>query len=94
MTLSILLLSRLILVISFLCLILVLCGTFLGLRSPPCLRVFLSQEKYIQDLLDHASLTDHQTAETLMELNVHLVVTNGEPLGDHTYYHHIVGSLV
>jgi hypothetical protein len=29
-----------------------------------------------------------------MELNVHLVVTNGEPLGDHTYYHHIVGSLV
>jgi hypothetical protein len=33
---------------------------------------FLSQEKYIQDLLDRASLTDHQTAETPMELNVHL----------------------
>jgi hypothetical protein len=33
---------------------------------------FLSQEKYIHDLLDWASLTDHRTAETLLELNVHL----------------------
>jgi hypothetical protein len=55
---------------------------------------FLSQEKYIQDLLDRASLTDHQTAETPMELNVHLVATDGEPLEDPTRYHHIVGSLV
>jgi hypothetical protein len=28
--------------------------------------LFLSQEKYIQDLLDRASLTDHQFAETLI----------------------------
>jgi hypothetical protein len=55
---------------------------------------FLSQEKYIQDLLDRASLTDHRTAETLIELNVHLVVTDGEPLENLTRYHHIVGSLV
>jgi hypothetical protein len=55
---------------------------------------FLSQEKYIQDLLYHASLTDHRTAETLMELNVHLVATDGEPLEDPTRYRHIVGSLV
>jgi hypothetical protein len=55
---------------------------------------FLSQEKYIQDLLDHASLTDHRTAETTMELDVHLVTTDGEPLEDHTRYRHIVGSLV
>jgi hypothetical protein len=55
---------------------------------------FLSQEKHIQDLLDRASLTDHQTAETPMELNVHLVATDGEPLEDPTHYHHIVGSLV
>jgi hypothetical protein len=33
---------------------------------------FLSQEKYIHDLLDWASLTDHRTADTLLELNVHL----------------------
>jgi hypothetical protein len=55
---------------------------------------FLSKEKYIQDLLDRASLTDHRTAETLMELNVHLMPTDDEPLEDPTRYHHIVGSLV
>jgi hypothetical protein len=55
---------------------------------------FLSQEKYIHDLLDRASLTDHRTVETPMELNVHLVSTNGEPLEDHTRYRHIVGSLI
>jgi hypothetical protein len=40
----------------------------------------LSQEKYIQDLLDRASLTDHRIAEIPMELNVHLMSTDGEPL--------------
>jgi hypothetical protein len=55
---------------------------------------FLSQEKYIQDLLNRASLTDHRTTETPIELNVHLTPTDGEPLEDTTRYHHIVGSLV
>jgi hypothetical protein len=55
---------------------------------------FLSQEKYIQDLLDRASLTDHRTVETPMELNVHLTPTDGEPLEDPTRYRHIVWSLV
>jgi hypothetical protein len=55
---------------------------------------FLSQEKYIQDLLDRASLTDNRTTETSMELNVHLVATDGEPLEDPTRYRHIVGSLI
>jgi hypothetical protein len=54
----------------------------------------LSQEKYIQNLLDRASLTDHRTIETPMELNVHLVATDGETLEDLTRYCHIVGSLV
>jgi hypothetical protein len=54
----------------------------------------LSQEKYIQDLFDRASLTDHQTAKTPMELNVHLTPTDGESLEDPTHYRHIVGSLV
>jgi hypothetical protein len=55
--------------------------------------VFLSQEKYIQDL-NRASLTEHRIVETSMELNVHHTPTNGEPLEDPTCYHHIVQSLV
>jgi hypothetical protein len=55
---------------------------------------FLSQEKYIQDLLDRASLTDHRTAETPMELNVRLMATDGEPFEAPTRYHYIVESLV
>jgi hypothetical protein len=55
---------------------------------------FLSQEKYIQDLLNRASLTDHRAVETPMELNVHLMPTDGKPLEDPTRYSHIVGSLV
>jgi hypothetical protein len=54
---------------------------------------FLSQEKYIQDLLDRASLTDHRTAEISMEFIVHFIPTDGEDLEDPTYYYHIVGSL-
>jgi hypothetical protein len=54
----------------------------------------LSQEKYIQDFIDRTSLTDHWTVETPMELNVHLMPTNGEPLEDPTRYRHIVGSFV
>jgi len=54
----------------------------------------LSQEKYIQNLLDRASLTNHRTVELPMELNVHLRTTYGEPLADPTRYRHIVGSLV
>jgi hypothetical protein len=55
---------------------------------------FLSKEKYIQDLLHRASLTDHRTAGTPMELNVHLTPNDGESIEDPTRYHHIVGSLV
>jgi hypothetical protein len=56
--------------------------------------LFLSQEKYIQNLLDRASLTDHRTTETPMELNVQLTPTDGEPLEDPTPYRHIIGSFV
>jgi hypothetical protein len=81
-------------VISFLCLILILCGTFFGIEISSTSEEFLlSQEKYIHDLFDRASLTDHQTAETFMELNIHLMTTDGEPLEDPTRYRHIVGSL-
>jgi hypothetical protein len=46
---------------------------FLGIEISFTLEgFFLSQEKYIHDLLDRASLTNYRTAETPMELNVTL----------------------
>uniref|UniRef100_A0A453G0E8 Reverse transcriptase Ty1/copia-type domain-containing protein n=1 Tax=Aegilops tauschii subsp. strangulata TaxID=200361 RepID=A0A453G0E8_AEGTS len=55
---------------------------------------FISQEKYIQDLLTRAALSDERTTETPMELNVHLRASDGVPLSDPTRYRHLVGSLV
>ncbi|WVZ93716.1 hypothetical protein U9M48_039674 [Paspalum notatum var. saurae] len=68
---------------------------FLGIEVSSTYEGFyLSQEKYIQGLLDRASITDHKTEETPMELNLHLSATDGEPLDDPTHYRHIVGNLV
>ncbi|KAK1647264.1 hypothetical protein QYE76_065069 [Lolium multiflorum] len=55
---------------------------------------YISQEKYIQDLLTRAILGDEHTIETPMEVNVHLRATDGDPLSDPTHYRHLVGSLV
>ncbi|WVZ97949.1 hypothetical protein U9M48_043445 [Paspalum notatum var. saurae] len=51
---------------------------------------YLSQEKYIQGLLDRASMTDYRTEVTSMELNLQLSATDGEPLDDPTRYRHIL----
>ena len=68
---------------------------FLGLEvsSTPD-GIYLSQEKYIQDLLSRDALTDQRTVDTPMELGVHLGPTDGAPLDDPTRYRHLVGSLV
>ena len=55
---------------------------------------YISQEKYIQDLLARAALGDERTIETPMELHVQLRPTDGIPLSDPTRYRHLVGSLV
>ena len=68
---------------------------FLGLEiisSPE--GIYLSQEKYIQDLLTRACLTDQRTVDTPMEFGLHLRPGEGEPLADPTRYRHLVGSLV
>jgi hypothetical protein len=55
---------------------------------------YLSQYKYVQDLLAHSGLTNTRTAATPMELHLHLKPTDGLPLADPTRYCHLVGSLV
>jgi hypothetical protein len=67
----------------------------LGLRSLPRMRdSFCLKRSIFRNLLDRASLIDHRTAKTLMELNVHLTPTDDESLKDPTRYCHIVGSLI
>uniref|UniRef100_A0A0A9GAH2 Reverse transcriptase Ty1/copia-type domain-containing protein n=1 Tax=Arundo donax TaxID=35708 RepID=A0A0A9GAH2_ARUDO len=55
---------------------------------------YLSQQKYIQDIMDRSGFIDNRIAETPMELNLQLRATDGEPLEDSTRYRHLVGSLV
>ena len=55
---------------------------------------YISQEKYIQDLLARAALGDERTVVTPMELNVQLRASDGDPLPNPTRYRHLVGSLV
>ncbi|WVZ81349.1 hypothetical protein U9M48_028736 [Paspalum notatum var. saurae] len=47
-------------------------------------------DRGLQGLLDRASITDHRTDETPMELNVHLSASDGESLDDPTRYRHII----
>jgi hypothetical protein len=68
---------------------------FLGLEvESTAAGYYLSQAKYIQDLLTRSGLTDTRTAATPMELHLHLKSSDGSPLDDPTRYRHLVGSLV
>jgi hypothetical protein len=68
---------------------------FLGIEVfSTCDGFYISQKKYIQDLLAHVALGDKRTVETPMELNVQFHASDGDPLSDPTRYHHLVGSLV
>jgi hypothetical protein len=55
---------------------------------------YLSQGKYIHDLLDRAGLTDHRFVDTPMELHTRLRGADGVPLEDPTCYRHLVDNLV
>ena len=56
--------------------------------------IYLSQSKYIQDLLNRSGLSDTRTVVTPMDLHLTLRPTDGTPLEDPSRYRHIVGSLV
>jgi hypothetical protein len=68
---------------------------FLGLEiSSSSDGYYLTQAKYISDLVSWANLIDCKTVDTPTELNVCLNLHDGEPLCDSTLYRHLVGSLV
>jgi hypothetical protein len=55
---------------------------------------YLSQSKYIHDLIARSGISDNRTAATPMDLHLQLRPTDGTPLEDPSRYRHIVGSLV
>jgi len=55
---------------------------------------FLSQSKYIEDLIGRSGISDNRTAATPMDLHMQLHPTDGTPIEDPSQYHYIVGSLV
>jgi hypothetical protein len=68
---------------------------FLGLEiSSSSDGYYLTQAKYISDLLSRANLIDSKIVDTPTELNTRLTPDDGEPLRDFTLYRHLVGSLV
>jgi transposase InsO family protein len=68
---------------------------FLGLEiSSSSDGYYLTQAKYIYDLLSRANLTDSKIVDTPTKLNTRLTPHDGEPLRDFTLYRHLVGSLV
>jgi hypothetical protein len=68
---------------------------FLGIEVPQTPKGFyLSQSKYIQDLLDRSGITDTHIVATPMDIHLKLRLKDGTPLEDPTRYRHIVGSLV
>ena len=55
---------------------------------------YLSQAKYVFDLLSKAGITDNKIVSTPLEYNAKLTPLDGEPISDATHYHQLVGSLI
>jgi transposase InsO family protein len=56
--------------------------------------IFLNQQKYIKDLVQLAGLTNSNSVDTPMEVNVKYRRDEGELLDDPTLYRKLVGSLI
>jgi hypothetical protein len=70
-------------------------GYFLGLEvSLDSTGYYLSQAKYVSDLLSRVGLTDTKVVSTPLEMNAHLTPLDGTTLNDATLYRQLVGSLV
>ncbi|XP_028086900.1 uncharacterized protein LOC114287668 [Camellia sinensis] len=68
---------------------------FLGLEiSHDPSGYFLTQAKYISDLLNHAGFTDSKTITTPVDPQTHLTPLDGHLISDATLYSQLVGSLV
>ena len=68
---------------------------FLGIEvSHSANGYYLSQSKYIQDLIVRSGITNNCTAATPMDMHLQLRATDGTPLEDPSCYWHLVGSLV
>ena len=48
--------------------------------------LYITQAKYVSELLSLAGLTDSKTVDTLVEPNAHLTPTGGKPLSNPSLY--------
>lgn len=55
---------------------------------------YLTQAKYVSNLLSQVGLTDSNIANTLIEPHAHLIPSCGKLLSDFTLYRQLVGNLV
>ena len=68
---------------------------FLGLEvSSSSDGYYLTQAKYISNLISRAGITDSKIVDTPIEYNNHLNTHDGEPLSDTILYRQLVESLV
>ena len=56
--------------------------------------LYITQAKYVSELLSQAGLTDSKIVDTSVELNAHLTPTGRKPLSNPFLYRRLVGSLI
>ena len=68
---------------------------FLGLEITHYIDgLYITQAKYVSDLLSRVGLTDNKTVDTPVELNAHLTPSGGKPLSNPSLYRRLVDNLV